>query len=206
MTADRRHRRTSARALLALLAVAASTAAAQEPSARAPSLRADPAALTLGPDARTSLVLEGASGAAPIFSSNVGAVERVRRDGERFRAEFVAPREAHPQVAIVCAVLADGIAWTAIPLSGRGVAVAHTEPKARLTVTIAGRPFGPVRADAGGEASVPVIVPPGVSHAYHGEEALDLHVPPTLHVHALADRPLVRADREEEIVLVVLAV
>jgi hypothetical protein len=118
----------------------------------------------------------------------------------------VPPRETFPQVAILTATVSGELAWTSLPLWGRGVALVQTRPGARISVEIGPRTFGPAQADERGEAKVPVIVPPGVHEVRHHERRIPLPVPdaPRLHVVLLGERAL--ADRVEKIALCVLAV
>ena len=61
-------------------------------------------------------------------------------------------------------------------------------------VRIADRMFGPALADADGFAHLPVVVPPGVHVAYHGQRAIPLAVPPVRRVHVVLDATSARAD------------
>jgi hypothetical protein len=106
----------------------------------------------------------------------------------------------------VSAVSGDRWGWTSIPLFGRGLAIARSAPGASIRVTIGDREFGPVRADAEGNASVPVIVPAGVAYAYHREERLDLKVPGSLHLHVGLGRDVAAADVEQLVPVRVFAV
>ena len=126
------------------------------------SVRAQPDRLSLGPDARAAIEIEGVGDSPPSLTVNVGRVERLRPAGAgRFVADYVPPAERHPQVAIVAASAGGAWGWTSIPLVGRGLAVARSAPHARIRVTIGDAAFGPVTADASGEARVPVVAPPG---------------------------------------------
>lgn len=195
----------AAAALLVVGAVPAAGAADAAPPALA--LHADPARLVLGRDPGARIVIETGSGVAPVLSANVGRVSPARAEGSgRFVAEYLPPRGGYPQIAIVSALAGDRLAWIAIPLHGRGLAIARTTPRAQIRVRIGDESFGPARADRDGEARVPVVVPPGVAFAYHGEKALDLHVPPVLHLHAVAERAETRADRDEVVTLRLAAV
>lgn len=196
--------RDSARAAAVALALGWAAAARAGPAPLA--IRAEPPRLLLGRDPGATLVVEGAA-EPPTFTTSAGEIRGVRAAaGGRFEARFLPPREGWPQVAIVTAATGDRLAWTVVPLHGRGIAVAQTRPHASIRVTIDGAGFGPARADSRGEARVPVLVPPGVRFAYHGERPLDLRVPDALHVHVLVEREAVRADREEVVPLRVLAV
>lgn len=195
-----------ARAAAAVLALGCAGAVAARPPPALLALRAEPGRLIPGTDRAALLVVEGAT-EPPSFTASVGEVRDVRAVGAgRFEARFVPPREGWPQIAIVTARAGDQFAWTALLLHGRGIAVAHTRPWASIRVTIAGDEFGPARADQHGDAHVPVIVPPGVRFAYHGEKPLDLRVPPALHVELLPERTSLLADRDEVVPLRILAV
>jgi hypothetical protein len=166
------------------------------------SLRVEPQRLVLGPEVRAAIVIEGSGEVPPAISVSVGRVERLRPAGEsRFVAEYVPPAERHPQVAIVAARAGDSWGWTAIPLAGRGLAIAHSAPHARIRVTIGDASFGPVTADASGEARVPVVAPPGVRFAYQRDKPLDLNIPPALHVHLALGCSEANADAARDVPL-----
>ncbi|WP_242341182.1 hypothetical protein [Anaeromyxobacter sp. SG66] len=190
-----------ARAVTASCAVAALVAAA--PAAAGDlALRVTPERLVLGPDARAVIELAGAGDAPPRLTVNVGRVEGPRPAGAgRFVAEYVAPPEQYPQVAIVAANAGESWGWTALPLTGRGLATARSAPHARISVTIGEASFGPVTADASGEARVPVVAPPGARFAYHRGRPLDLNVPPVLHVHLALGSAEVAADAPRDLPL-----
>lgn len=172
------------------------------PLARGPGAAADlvvsaaPPVLVPGQD-RVTLAVEGCPG-TPLLAANAGRIASVRTDAPgRATAELLAPDERRPQVAIVTATCDGRHGWIAIPIVGRGTAIARTTPGAAIRVTIGARSFGPAVADAEGVARVPVDVPPGVRFAYQGERPLDLRVPPARRVHVAVDPPTGRADREE---------
>jgi len=168
-------------------------------------LEATPSRLVLGDEAaRATLTITSAS--KPLLSANVGEIRNLRRDGpESWFAEYVPPDDLFPQVAILAAAVADEVAWTALPLCGRGVAEVRTRARARISVKIGGETFGPMQADAHGEAHVPVIVPPGVHEAWQGRQRIELDVPATPRLHVLTLRDRVHADRIEQLAVVVLA-
>jgi len=107
-----------------------------------------------------------------------------------YQADYVPPEEQLPQVAIVTAVAGNDVAWIAIPLWAEGDAVVKTRPRGKISVRIGSEEFGPVIADARGEAVVPVVVPPGVHEAHHGKRVIPLHVPPTRTVHLALEKRL----------------
>lgn len=134
----------------------------------------------------------------------MGRVEGVRRlPGGGFAARFRPPAERFPQVALVAAMartprgLLDG--WLAIPLSGQGDARVRTTPGSWITLRVGDRSFGPRRADAQGLAVIPVVVPPGVREAHHGFRPVDLKVPETPLVHAIADHARVHAHEVQHV-------
>ena len=192
----------SARAVVASCAAAAFLASPAAAAGGGLSVRAQPDRLVLGPDARAAIEIEGVGDSPTSLTVNVGRVERLRPAGAgRFVADYVPPAERHPQVAIVAASAGGAWGWTSIPLVGRGLAVARSAPHARIRVTIGDAAFGPVRADASGEARVPVVAPPGARFAYQRDKPLDLNVPPVLHVHLALGRPEAPADAAHDLPL-----
>ena len=168
-------------------------------------LEATPSRLVLG-DETAHATLTITSPSKPALSVNVGEIRNLRRDApDRWLADYVSPDDLFPQVAIVAAAAADEIAWTALPLCGRGVADVRTRARARISVKIGGETFGPTQADAHGEAHVPVIVPPGIHEAWYGRQRIALQVPATPRLHVLTLQDRVRADRIEEVAVLVLA-
>ena len=166
---------------------------------------ATPSALVLGDEA-TRAALTITSATKPTLSANVGRIRNLRRDGpETWIADYVPPDDLFPQVAIVAALVEDELVWTPIPLSGRGVAQVRTRARARISVKIGRDTFGPAKADAHGEALVPVIVPPGIHEAWHGRQRIALRVPPTPRLHLVVLQDRARADRIERVTVVVLA-
>jgi hypothetical protein len=132
------------------------------------------------PDAKVSL------------STNLGVVADVEGSGPgEFTATWRAPKQRAPAVALIAAEAeANGeraVGWLALPLSGSDSMTLQTKPRAKVELTIAGTTFGPVTANAHGEATVSVVVPPGVGKATMHvvdplgnalEQPLDLDPPP----------------------------
>jgi hypothetical protein len=201
-----RSRSAAASATVAVLLALAAGASRADVDARV-AVRAAPATLVLASGARATLEIDAGTEAPPAVSVNVGRVENVRAlGGGRFAADYLPPREAYPQIAIVAALAGDRCGWTSIPLVGRGIAVARSVPRSPIRVTIGEASFGPVTADARGEAQVPVVVPPGVRLAYHRGQPLDLEIPPTPHVHLLLARTVAPADAAQDVPLFAFAV
>ena len=196
-------------ALLLALALQAADGGGDPPQHGGAALRvrAEPSTVVLGPRARASILVEGAGGEPPAVTASVGRVAAIRAVGTgTFAADWIAPEDAWPQVAILSAISGGRAGWIALPLVGTGLAVAHAEPGSSIKVTIGDALFGPVRADRSGEARVRVVVPPGVTKARHGADELDLDVPATLHVHLATDRALAGAERDQVVTLRVFAV
>jgi len=170
------------------------------------SLRAEPAMLELGKGSpRAMLRVEAAS--QPRLSVNIGTIAGLREESPgHWVAEYAPPRPSFPQVALVAAVAGGELAWTVIPLWGRGVAEVHTRPRASIAVEIGPRSFGPVQADEHGVARVPVVVPPGTHEARHRRQRIPLPMPESkrLHVVAIEERGI--ADRDGTFGIRVLAV
>jgi hypothetical protein len=191
-------------ALASALAPAAGRAAALAPT---PSLAVSAVPAVLAPGVRSVAIRVGGCEGAPAVGANVGTVSGVEVVAPgRAQAEYRPPPEARPQIAIVTATCGDRHGWTTVPIVGRGIAVARTDPGASISVTIGTRRFGPAVADGHGVARVAVEVPPGVRFAHQGERPLDLRVPPAQHVHVVAHPPEVRADREETVRVLAYAI
>jgi hypothetical protein len=201
----------------ALLAVAGPAVAADEVVTPAGGgvlrIAADPPRIVLGQDGGTELAIAAPPEVEELtVSTSAGRIEGLRRlPTGGFVARLRAPAERFPQIAIVAAVargasgaLLDG--WLAIPLFGQGDAKVRSAPGSKITLRIGERTFGPRAADASGLAVIPVVVPPGVREAHHGFRPIDLNVPETPLLLAVADRTVVAADQQEQVRLLVYVV
>src|SRR6266508_3758063 len=105
---------------------------------------AEPAALVVETDLRATLNIEVGTEVTPSVTASVGRVENVRAlGGGRFTADYLPPREAYPQVAIVAVLSGERCGWTSIPLVGQGVAIARSVPES--TCWRRGPPRRPMR-------------------------------------------------------------
>lgn len=99
---------------------------------------------------------------------SAGRASSARQVGpRRWVATYHPPEQSFPQVAIIAA-RAPGVGAfgaTAIRLLGRTEIAFRTDPGVQVSVTVADREFGPVRADRRGAVSVEVVVPPGTAVA-----------------------------------------
>src|SRR6266511_2568433 len=205
-----------AAALLTVAALLAAGAAdAQDPPpAAGGALRvtAQPPRLVLGRDQGTDLHVAAPPDVEELsVTASAGRVDAVRRlPGGGFAARYHAPSDHVPRVAFVSAVahgaraIEDG--WLAIPMSGEGDARVRGAPGTEVTLRIGDRTFGPRRAGEDGVAVIPIVVPPGVREGHQGFRPIDLRVPETPLLHAVADRAAVRADREEKVRVVAYVV
>jgi hypothetical protein len=201
--------RALAGALLVLAAVAAAPGEARahdDPaSGGAIKITADPPRLLLGRDAGAELRVTVPAGVQDVqLTASVGRIDEVRRLPEGgFAARYRPSGERVPQVAILAAVgrTANGAedGWLAIPLSGQGDAKVRAAPGTHIELRIGERTFGPRKARADGVAVIPIVVPPGVREAHHGFRPIDLRIPETPLVHAVLDRSVVFADRQERV-------
>lgn len=146
--------------------------------------------LLLGTDVAVEVTVLAPLGSKRIrLSTNAGALTApVQQEAGRWMVRYSPPTQRHPQVAIIAASAEnkDGVihGWARLPLYGQGTALARSRPHAQVTVRLAGRKFGPVRANARGMARVPVEAPPGVLKAYGPNGAkIALNPPPFNRVH-----------------------
>ncbi|HWE23586.1 MAG TPA: hypothetical protein VG496_06560 [Myxococcales bacterium] len=149
------------------------------------SVSADPGTLTLGKDATAHIEVrvKGAFGRAVpnarvTLSTNMGSIgDAVAAGGGEYSAEYTPPKSRAPAVALLAAdAEVDGehsVGWLALPLAGSDSMTFETKPKATVWLHVADREFGPVVANAKGEAQIDVVVPPGVNKAVmHIEDPL----------------------------------
>jgi hypothetical protein len=207
-TLERRHTLLAVLAGVSVTLSPVSARAADEPapgSGGAVRIAAEPCRLVLGKDGEADLRIWVPPETEDLtVSASAGRVENVRRlPGGGWAARYRPPPERIPQVAFIVALartpkgVADG--WLAVPLSGQGDARVRATPGAAITLRVGDRTFGPSTADEAGVAVIPVVVPPGVREAHHGFRPVDLNVPETPLLHAIADRTAVHADRLEQV-------
>ena len=99
--------------------------------------------------------------------ASIGTIASVTASGDdHFVARYVAPSARFPQAAIIVVDLAGGgqhlRATTCLPLYAAAQMPFHTSANASVAVRIESQTFGPVRADAQGNVTIPIVVPPGV--------------------------------------------
>lgn len=151
----------------------------------------NPAALVLGQTPEATLNLAGGAGTLAIRSSS-GTVSAVTPMGDgRTVARYNAPKLNYPQLAILTMVdesgAGDAWGWSVIPLQGAVDYPVEAPPNSTVLLKVAGREFGPRQANASGQVTVPIVVPPGVTRATvvavtngtPSERPLDLSVPET---------------------------
>ncbi len=183
----------------------------------AASLAARPAQLVLGRDAGADLELRAPEGAKVTFSTTVGTVTGVQRQGDVVRARFRAPPVRSPTVALVLAQIDDGgereLSWVSIPLAGSDTMVIETRPGSKVEAIVAGNVQGPVAAERDGTVRLPMVVPPGVQHATlritdklgnENEKSLDLQPPPYSRVRIAARRSTASPDTPLEVEIFVV--
>jgi hypothetical protein len=172
----------------------------------------EPDKIQLGTDDRARVVVRLPAGAKGLrLSASTGSLRPVREEAPGvFAAEYTPPDETVPQVAIFTAVAElDGqpvVAFARLPLWGQGDAVVKTRKFAAIQVRIGDQVFGPVKAGRDGIALVPVVVPPGVFEAKHGQRSIDLRLPPVPRLQISLGRASLRADRAGEVAVFVVAV
>ncbi|MBN2499097.1 MAG: hypothetical protein JXR96_31200 [Deltaproteobacteria bacterium] len=109
------------------------------------------------------------AGAPITLSVNTGILHAVEDLGQgRYRASYVPPSDAFPQVAIIMAANPAGarldrvaVGRVVIPITARIDLPGKTAPGTRMRMVVAGRSFGPVQADRSGQFNLPILVPPG---------------------------------------------
>jgi hypothetical protein len=127
-----------------------------------------PGQLTLGADSQVDIEYTLPAALSGKLRVNVGRLAPpVQLGPGRYRATYTPPPEKYPQVAILALVLDDGsdVAWARIALLGSAQIAIQSEPSVDVKVRVDDATYGPFRTDSLGRASVPVVIPPGVTHA-----------------------------------------
>lgn len=139
-------------------------------------VKAEPARLLAGEGQQAALHIRVAdpqgmplSGQPLQITTNVGRIDLFRDLGDgSYRAVFLPPDDPYPQVAIImvanpAAARLDRVAVgrVVIPITARIELPGKTAPRTRMEMVVAGRRFGPVRADRRGDFEIPILVPPG---------------------------------------------
>lgn len=175
------------------------------PPASRVELTVEPAAPVKGRDREAALTVrllrpEGTpedGGAPPVLRVNVGRVEGLARTGPgTWRARYVLPDTRYPEVAVLVALSAwphpqsihGAYGQALVPLAAAVDLPGRTEPRAEISLSIAGTRFGPVAAGEDGRFRLPVVVPPGHRMAQSRvvdragnvrNRPFDLRLPPT---------------------------
>lgn len=167
-----------------------------------------PSPLVAAANATASVSLEAkdargapVDGLALEVRANLGAVEPPVGVGQgRYTLRYTPKRVNYPHVELLTWVdpsrPAETWGFSVIPVQGSVDYPVKVRPRATAVVRVGERDFGPVTADANGDASVPVIVGPGASNAVlldilgddRRESPLDLRLPDVPRV-ALAPVP-----------------
>lgn len=138
------------------------------------SLTPERSTLTLGvdTDVRVDATLSGcdAQGArAGRPQVTVGVLDPFQPGGQpgTFTSVFHVPSERFPQAALLATevILSSGArlhATATIALPATTTFPLRTEPRASVTLEVAGQSFGPVTASVAGMVAIPIVVPPGV--------------------------------------------
>lgn len=190
------------------------------PPVSAVTLSLEPATPVKGKDTEAALTVrllrpDGTpddSGAPPVVRANVGRVEALSRMGPgTYRARYVLPATNYPEVAVLVALSAwphpqsiyGAYGKMLVPLAAAVDLPGETEPDAQMSITIAGKTFGPAQAGRDGSFQLPVIVPPGfpfgqgrvVDRAGNVRRvSIDLNVPPTDGLACVLNPPRLPAD------------
>ncbi|HUU00789.1 MAG TPA: Ig-like domain-containing protein [Myxococcota bacterium] len=103
------------------------------------------------------------------ITTNVGRVKNFSDLGDgSYEVVFLPPGDPYPQVAII--MVANpvsarldrvAVARAVIPITARIELPGKTAPGTKMEMTVAGRRFGPARADENGNFKIPILVPPG---------------------------------------------
>ncbi|MFH1811780.1 MAG: hypothetical protein ABIJ09_23780 [Pseudomonadota bacterium] len=173
-------------ALVLAALVLGSLSQAQGASPGQLTLIADPPTLLLGQTPEVPIRIEGPVAVEPasvrLFAST-GSLSEATVGGSGSLVTLYKPPEAFfPQVAILAAVADTSqgvlVGWVALPLVGQGELSVPGQPGSEVSISIGERSFGPVAADASGQASIRVEVPPGFSEGQSGSTKIPIPMVP----------------------------
>ena len=125
-----------------------------------------PGSIVLGQVDRVTITIRGLPGTGPVQASvNVGSVQRVEARAADVVVHYRTPEAHYPQR--LCLILRRSEAKTArvlrIPLLGQTLAPVTTRKRSQVTLTVAGKVFGPRSSGPHGRVSIRVVVPPGTT-------------------------------------------
>jgi hypothetical protein len=190
------------------------------PPAAGVTLELQPAAPVKGRDKEATLTVrmlrpDGAlddSGARPVVRASVGRVEELARvEPGTYRARYVLPATNYPEVAILVALSAwphpqsihGAYGTMLVPLAAEVEIAGETERNAEISISIAGKTYGPAQAGSDGSFRLPVVIPPGnrigqsrvVDRAGNVErKPIPLGLPPTDGLSCVLNPPRLPAD------------
>ncbi|MGC6510118.1 MAG: hypothetical protein ACON4U_16990 [Myxococcota bacterium] len=167
------------------------------PSVRLVEFTSDPAELLLGADENATIQFKFEGGFAEdsqlSVQSSEGTISNVTYLGDnKFSALYTPPaKKLFPHVSVITVVDQNNPDETysayAFKQIGQTKFPVRTAPNAKVALEVGGRSFGPVQADASGQARIPIRVPPGETIAKQTsilgsdrtEDSIDLQVPST---------------------------
>jgi len=174
---------TSLARLLACAALASLGLALVPPRARAGAppcdleVRAEPGAVG-GIGEATVRISVKAGERPPWLRASTGRIQRLRQAGELWLADWEVPARGPPTVGIVSASDGDRCGFAAVGLAGWTTVRLKARPGESVTLEVGAARFGPVLADAGGRAAVPVVALAGLRRAWQGNRQVDLPAQP----------------------------
>ncbi len=158
--------------------VLASTAAAQDPAgATELQVNVEPARFLLGATEQATVTVRGSGPLDPAqlrLRANAGSLgEPTLQDDGSVQASYSPPKAFYPHIAIVAAIAqvdgVDQVGWAALPLVGQGELSVPGKANSDVTVAVGEKTFGPVKANASGQATIRVEVPPGYTEGVSGD-------------------------------------
>lgn len=140
-------------------------------AAAQPAVSFAPKTVVLGETPKVDVTVSGVPANAVVKSAaSLGSLKELDTSGTERRFEWSPPESRAPAMGLLVFWVDEGetppeVTVVRLPLLGRTNLEVSTEPGAEVRVVVAGKTFGPVRADGGGKAAVPIEVPPHVFDA-----------------------------------------
>ncbi|MCA9671129.1 MAG: hypothetical protein KC503_36275, partial [Myxococcales bacterium] len=140
-----------------------------EAALAAPTITHSPSTVVLDGKRRTiEIVIRGLEGSLRVQTAvNVGDVDVIHAHHDKIEVYYRVPARRAPQRLCLLVWRGAGpVLLVRVPLLGQTKVPITTRPRARVTLSIAGRRFGPASSDDAGKLTMAVVVPPGVTRGH----------------------------------------
>jgi hypothetical protein len=152
---------------------------------------------------------QGIGGMRVETDCSAGSLSKVEDLGAgQYRAIYRMPAQRHPQAVLVAAMVPGAVpGFAVIPLRARAELAVNTDKtRVNVTLTLAGRRYGPVMTDGSGQVKIPVEIGPGETTGQaeavdefgnHTTRWVNLDIPPSPGLVGFVERSELATDGED---------